>query len=230
MARCRCGCGKEFDAVLALVRGGRINSCGCKFRTSRQRVDASAEAGKRYGSLTVVGVAPGETGHRAKMVCRCDCGKTKEVELKNLKTGNTRSCGCQQQAGRIRQAHVATDKKMAALVGRRFGRLKIEGLAARSEGKPMLRCRCDCGEERDVNYHTLIYGGIASCGCARFHRMVRLPGGKEVPAQPEAEARGVSRGTLGARLRQGWTIEDAVFTPLGAWWRHGRRKGRKSPA
>ena len=49
---------------------------------------------ERYGNLVVVH----ESDHqcrRGKVLCLCDCGTKKEVILQNLKTGNTRSCGCQ---------------------------------------------------------------------------------------------------------------------------------------
>lgn len=50
---------------------------------------------KKYGRLTVIGEAARIGGRRA-VKCLCDCGKLKVVTLKNLKRGNTRSCGCLQ--------------------------------------------------------------------------------------------------------------------------------------
>jgi hypothetical protein len=50
--------------------------------------------GQKYGRLTVVQ----ETDERrdAKVVwkCLCDCGKEKFVSSHNLRSGNTKSCGC----------------------------------------------------------------------------------------------------------------------------------------
>lgn len=31
---------------------------------------------------------------RSKVLCRCDCGTEKVVSMNNLRTGNTKSCGC----------------------------------------------------------------------------------------------------------------------------------------
>lgn len=51
-------------------------------------------AGKRFGRL----VAVKDTGRRKQgqsvWLCLCDCGQISEVQSSNLRSGNTRSCGC----------------------------------------------------------------------------------------------------------------------------------------
>jgi hypothetical protein len=47
--------------------------------------------GLTFGRLLVVERG---TGPRAKWVCRCECGNVVEVQGGNLRSGNTRSCGC----------------------------------------------------------------------------------------------------------------------------------------
>ena len=50
--------------------------------------------GQRYGLLTVVGAAPTKNG-RKMWYCDCDCGtKNIMVQQNNLRSGNTKSCGC----------------------------------------------------------------------------------------------------------------------------------------
>lgn len=58
----------------------------------RRRDDLS---GVRFGSLVAVECL-GSRGSRAGMVwrCDCDCGSEREVLALNLKSGNTKSCGC----------------------------------------------------------------------------------------------------------------------------------------
>ena len=54
-------------------------------------------AGSRFGRLTPVGCQRarfGSAGHRAKWICRCDCGEYTAAFSSSLVTGNTRSCGC----------------------------------------------------------------------------------------------------------------------------------------
>ncbi|MBO5567402.1 MAG: hypothetical protein J6A79_00405 [Clostridia bacterium] len=58
--------------------------------------------GKRCGRLTVYARGPDYTDphsgyHRAQWWCECDCGNTVLVMGKNLRRGNTKSCGCYQR-------------------------------------------------------------------------------------------------------------------------------------
>lgn len=51
--------------------------------------------GQRFGKLVVL--YEGERsrdGKQRRWVCKCDCGKLKAVEQRNLKMGLTKSCGC----------------------------------------------------------------------------------------------------------------------------------------
>lgn len=49
--------------------------------------------GQKCGRLTVISRAENK-GTRAYWNCLCDCGNTKIVEGKRLRTGHTQSCGC----------------------------------------------------------------------------------------------------------------------------------------
>jgi hypothetical protein len=51
------------------------------------------ETGNVFGRLTVVGRA-GNKGTRAKWLCECECGNTKEVMGVLLRNGKVGSCGC----------------------------------------------------------------------------------------------------------------------------------------
>lgn len=51
------------------------------------------ETGQRFGRLTVIGRAKGNSSSAA-WLCRCDCGAEKVVEGINLRSGSTVSCGC----------------------------------------------------------------------------------------------------------------------------------------
>src|SRR5919109_1779439 len=53
--------------------------------------------GQRFGKLFVERHA-GSTGRRALWLCLCDCGKEKVLIGKDLISGNTKSCGCLQNA------------------------------------------------------------------------------------------------------------------------------------
>lgn len=89
---CKCDCGNEKVICEYNLRNGHTKSCGClKHKESVKRVDLS---NKRFGKLTAMRFSRiGERG-TTFWLCRCDCGKEIEVTYNNLKSGNTRSCGC----------------------------------------------------------------------------------------------------------------------------------------
>ena len=51
--------------------------------------------GQTFNRLTVLGRSPHNTNqNKPKWICRCECGKIVEVGGYELKSGNTKSCGC----------------------------------------------------------------------------------------------------------------------------------------
>lgn len=52
------------------------------------------EANKRYGKLKVLSLASTHSYGHCQWKCICDCGKETIVTGTNLRTGNTKSCGC----------------------------------------------------------------------------------------------------------------------------------------
>lgn len=67
---------------------------------SRKKVDLT---GQRYGRLTVL--APAENiGGKTAWLCRCDCGRETVVKTHHLRSGHTKTCGCQNGAGGARPA------------------------------------------------------------------------------------------------------------------------------
>ena len=49
---------------------------------------------KRFGRFTVISRAGSDKWNNSFWLCRCDCGTEKKVTAGNLKSGNTKSCGC----------------------------------------------------------------------------------------------------------------------------------------
>lgn len=50
--------------------------------------------GRRYGKLVVISYEYSDKKGHAVWKCKCDCGAETFVASKDLKTGNTKSCGC----------------------------------------------------------------------------------------------------------------------------------------
>ena len=62
---------------------------------SRKKLDLASQ---RFGHLTVI--EPAENiGNRTAWRCRCDCGRETIVKTHCLRSGHTKSCGCQNGAG-----------------------------------------------------------------------------------------------------------------------------------
>lgn len=58
------------------------------------RTTAVDMSGMKFGMLTAVRPTERRIGNNVGWLCRCDCGNTAIVPTNNLRTGNTKSCGC----------------------------------------------------------------------------------------------------------------------------------------
>jgi hypothetical protein len=50
-------------------------------------------------------------------------------------------------------------------IGRRFGRLTVEGFGRLPDGRPLLHCRCDCGRTITASLYQVARGKLSHCGC-----------------------------------------------------------------
>lgn len=95
---CTCSCGRngEFPIFAANLRNGRAISCkNCGFeRLSRSRFKNLI--GLKFNKLDVISFIAIEKGQGAIYLVRCDCGLSKDFQIrgKNLGNGHTKSCGC----------------------------------------------------------------------------------------------------------------------------------------
>lgn len=97
--RCLCDCGETVVTRRTSLIQGVVKSCGCLCRKYKP-----IACGDRYGMLVVTGRDP---DRKRYWRCVCDCGKTKSVRDNCLKSGETRTCGCQTAVigGRSRRRH-----------------------------------------------------------------------------------------------------------------------------
>lgn len=97
---CLCDCGKEHSAVPSELRTGHIKSCGC-YRSDVAKEDTMKMVGNKFGRLQVISIVSaksiGKKRTDAFANCICDCGSQIYVRCYNLRTGETKSCGCYQQ-------------------------------------------------------------------------------------------------------------------------------------
>ena len=95
---CRCECGNERIVLGKSLRNGHTSSCGClnkEINSNRSLID---HTGERFGRLTVLRRADDYISpngkHHVMWLCLCDCGNTKSVDVVQLVSGKTKSCGC----------------------------------------------------------------------------------------------------------------------------------------
>lgn len=157
---CRCECGTErYVLERSLIYGGS-HSCGCLMRERAKKAIAYDLSGQQFGEFTALHPAgKAKKRHSIPWLCLCSCGKEVVVEATLLVCGVKKSCGCRTET------HYAT----VDITGKRFHRLVAQNpLKERcKKGSVIWHCICDCGNEIDVSYNTLVYSQMKSCGCQK---------------------------------------------------------------
>lgn len=87
-------------------------------------------------------------------LCRCECGAESKLATHEITKPNPAQCICQKRK-----------KTESALVGKRFGRIFVEGFSEVIEGDSHWNCVCDCGHKWVVMGQSLRSGATQSCGC-----------------------------------------------------------------
>ena len=157
---CRCDCGREILVNTKRLQSGTVTDCGCIPKTSAHKGNVAEDlTGRVFGYLTVIRRMPNKKG-RTCWLCRCECGREKEVFARDLKAGKVKSCGCLMH----KREYKRTD-----LTGQRFGRLMAKEPTERRDrnGSIYWRCICDCGNEAEVTESALVGGNCLSCGCLK---------------------------------------------------------------
>lgn len=91
--------------------------------------------GEKFGRLTVIEEIPERTkDHRILYLCECECGKTISVRAKDLRSGNTNSCGCY-QLDRVKE--VCTGVPRSEEVKQKISKNRIDNGVAVGGKNPM---------------------------------------------------------------------------------------------
>jgi hypothetical protein len=161
---CQCDCGGTNEVLTDTLRSGAIRSCGClrlERISEKCRLDLT---GQRFGRLVAIKIV-GKKEYGTAWLCQCDCGKTKEVTTSNLRSGNSKSCGCL-------QAERASEVKRIDIIGQRFSKLVVLYPSKYRTGGQTDRvlwvCQCDCGNYCFVHTTSLTSGNTRSCGCLKI--------------------------------------------------------------
>lgn len=161
--KCLCECGNYH--YVSNDNLGKTFSCGCVNRKSlSQRIDYT---GQKFNHLTVIEMLYNYKHNGTYCRCQCDCGNETIVYMGNVKSGKTKSCGCQEIQSRYgRQNHEKN------LIGLRFGHLVVKELTEKryANGCVGWLCECDCGNHMIVRSGNLLNGKTRSCGCNKISK------------------------------------------------------------
>ena len=164
---CRCDCGTQRYVRERSLRYGGSLSCGCFQREQAAQMRSKDLAGQVFGELTVLKKVESPEGTGTWWLCRCACGGECTVQSSLLTGGRKRHCGSQLHA---------RNYAFVDVTGKRFGRLTalypLQDKRARSSR--IWHCRCDCGNEVDVAYNSLMYSNQVSCGCSKREHVQEL--------------------------------------------------------
>jgi hypothetical protein len=205
------------------------------------RLNPADYIGKKYNRWTVLKYEGTNHLKKSQFLCRCDCGKEKIVALGNLKTGQSKSCGCLNDENRKGNTW---SKKHGMSFSREY----------RSWESMLARCECITNREYPD------WGGRGIRVCERWHDFnnfyadmgARPKGttldridnngdyepsncrwatakmqsnnrrsntlitynGRTQTLQQWADETGICSGTISQRIRKrGWSIEKALTTP-----------------
>lgn len=109
--------------------------------------------GQRFNRLVVIERDISSSPKHVMWKCKCDCGNEAIVQGINLRTGNTKSCGC-------------LKLEYEDLSGMQFGDLTVLYRDMNRTPKVYYICRCKCGETTSVRADGLINSRVHSCGCS----------------------------------------------------------------
>lgn len=112
--------------------------------------------GARFGRWTLIGFDY-RIKKRHYWKGKCDCGHEGVRLLRNILQGQSKSCGCQQNAKRL------------DFTGQRIGRLTVLSFFGKKPNRTahFWNCVCDCGKHTVVNQQRLHTKATNSCGCLR---------------------------------------------------------------
>lgn len=123
--------------------------------------------GQKFNKLTVINrVYPNTKSGNARWHCICDCGKECDVIGTSLRSGHTKSCGCNIKIHMSQLGKQQSFNNVENLDGQTFNKLTvIKRIYDSDQHKYKCLCQCECGGEVLVSADKLKSGHTKSCGC-----------------------------------------------------------------
>jgi len=203
-----------------------------------KRIDLT---GQRFGRLVVIDVIK-EKGKRKKLRCRCQCGKMVEVSEDKLKSGHTKSCGCLwiETIKERNSTHGKTKTKLYGIWQSMINRTTNENVWNFKNYGGRGITICEEWKRNFISFYEWAMKngykeglsidrknnnkGYSPDNCrwatakeqgSNTRRNVYITYKNETLTEAQwADRMGLSRSTLCYRLKAGWSVEDALETPV----------------
>lgn len=159
--KCQCECGNIVEVSAESLKRNIPHDCGCeKLQLQKEKEQAKEDklnylVGKRFGKLVVESRTNERVNGSVVWKCKCDCGGYKNVPTHLLTSNSTQSCGC-----------LIREVQGNDIANQRFGKLvALYPCDHKRAASIVWHCKCDCGNECDVESYSLRKGVTQSCGC-----------------------------------------------------------------
>jgi len=193
--------------------------------------------GRKYSRLTVVGEGGSDKRKEKFWVCQCECGKETTVLGSNLRTGNTKSCGCWDleviknrnlshgmARKRIYKIWVGVRKRCLNPKTKSYSHYGGRGIKISENWSSFENFYTDMSPtySDNLSLERIDPNGDyekENCIWATWKQQARnktnsvyidLDGDKKTAAEWE-EISGTGRCTIAYRIKHGWTIREAIF-------------------
>lgn len=164
---CQCQCEKKTLRRIRtyMLKSGGSKSCGC----GRVTLQVKDLRGERFGNWLVK-----EYAGDSKWLCECQCdNKTaKIIAGRDLKSGDTKSCGCLKRkdvkpygAETVEKEVKVSPRLKEDLSGKTFGNWLV--LKYSGDYKWLCQCQCEKKTIRNITRYDLINSRSTNCGCKR---------------------------------------------------------------
>lgn len=212
---CRCSCGNIRTADYKELKKGKVKSCGCLFKKN------NVSTGDVFNYWTVIKETDAyrakDGNHLRKFLCKCVCGKEKELTLNSISVGNSKSCGCMIQ---YKSGYKLVDKNsyipsldIEKINKRNLGQWKVlkELSKRRREDfsiERILQMQCSCGyiAEREISRVA------KSKSCKKCSHSIR----KVVFSDEERKLRARIRGRLSGMISRCHYEKNKAYVSYGA--------------
>ena len=93
---CKCDCGNIKTVSSSDLKQGHTQSCGCLQKERVSNASIKDLKGQKFGRLTVLekDIIKKSKAGDIYWLCQCECGNIVSINDSNLRSGNTKSCGC----------------------------------------------------------------------------------------------------------------------------------------